>query len=595
MRRHLLAFGWLSSALIVACAGASAACRRAESAPKANAAVAPAATSASASPSASPAKPAAPVVVTLVVDQLAAWVLAERIGELRPSGGFARLAREGTYLREARYAHAVCDTAPGHAALYTCAPPHESGIHANEVIDAAGARVSVLADASVHPIDAFAVRDGETGSSAARLRVPTLADELKKARPDAIVLSLSLKDRGAIFGGGRSPTASVWYDAGKGSFVTSTAFAKAPLPWMAASLKEDYRPLLRSTWEAPLRPEWVKAHATTDDTQAGEGDYVGLGAKFPHAVGSTSSPTKALRATPMADHLLLTMALRALDAHGAGTRPTLLAVSLSANDYVGHTFGPDSWEAWDELDRLDVELDAFFRALDARFGEAGWAALLSGDHGVPPMPETSGSASARPWCAHPEADPWKRPCAKGERLHPDGLTAELQKAAEAAAGKGRWVAGVADPYVILTDAGRGSPAALRAITRTLTAHPGVARVLETKAMPAVCPPESDESEDALLCRARVAGAPGDLYVLTRPGSFFDPLYAIGAGTSHGTPYLFDRAVPVLARAPGRVAAGRVLSAPGSFRTFAATAAALLGAPAPGLCAGAPALTGRGGP
>ena len=31
---------------------------------------------------------------------------------------------------------------------------------------------------------------------------------------------------------------------------------------------------------------------------------------------------------------------------------TLLAVSLSPNDYIGHTFGPDSWEAWDEIRRI---------------------------------------------------------------------------------------------------------------------------------------------------------------------------------------------------------------------------------------------------
>src|SRR5437588_5735485 len=60
------------------------------------------------------APPRGPVVVTLVVDQLAAWIVDERIGELPTSGGFARLVREGTRVREVRYAHAATDTAPGH-------------------------------------------------------------------------------------------------------------------------------------------------------------------------------------------------------------------------------------------------------------------------------------------------------------------------------------------------------------------------------------------------------------------------------------------------------------------------------------------------
>src|SRR5947199_298361 len=71
------------------------------------------------------------VVVTLVVDQLAAWIAAQRWPLLPPEGGFARLRREGTYAKEMRYAHAATDTAPGHAALYTGNTPRGSGIFGN--------------------------------------------------------------------------------------------------------------------------------------------------------------------------------------------------------------------------------------------------------------------------------------------------------------------------------------------------------------------------------------------------------------------------------------------------------------------------------
>ncbi len=39
---------------------------------------------------------------------------------------------------------------------------------------------------------------------------------------------------------------------------------------------------------------------------------------------------------------------------------------MSANDYVSHVFGPDSWESWDELYRLDAALGRFFGASDFR-------------------------------------------------------------------------------------------------------------------------------------------------------------------------------------------------------------------------------------
>ena len=76
--------------------------------------------------------------------------------------------------------------------------------------------------------------------------------------------------------------------------------------------------------------------------------------------------------------------------------------------------------------------------------------------------------------------------------------------------------------------------------------------------------------------ARERGA--EYYVVLSPGSFFDPSIIVGKGTSHGSPYLFDRTVPLLARVPGR-GAGRVLeSAP--FDAFVRTAAEALGIGAP---------------
>jgi hypothetical protein len=562
------------------------------------------------------------VVVSLVVDQMAAWIAAERWPELPATGGFARLRREGTWLRDVRYAHAVTDTAPGHSALYTGAVPRASGIVANEVIDAGGApggaRVSLLRDPLTAMVDATGAHRDVPGSSIAALRVETVADRLRAARPDAWVVSLSLKDRGAIFAGGRAPTAAVWFDPKRDRFVTSSAFA-ASLPRWAAP------PPHPATWEL-LDPAWVSAHAATPDAQEGEGDVDGFGTIFPHAFAAAKSPGHALRTSPFADDALLAMALGALDAdrtpssssssRSAGRPyPSLIAVSLSANDYIGHTFGPDSWEAWDELRRLDAALARFFDALDARLGPAGWAAVLAADHGTTTMPEAARVPRARPWCdgagtSAAKSDRWQRACGPVGRILPDDLAVTLRATAERVLGKGDgkgetrepWIAGVADPYVIFTDAARALDAtrgeALRAaLTKDLLARTEIARVIDVRGLPPRCPEESDDSVDALVCRAtpvRVgeAAAGGDLYMVARPGSFFDPSVVVGKGSSHGSPYLFDRAVPMLARAPGLVEAGRVVDTPVSFRVFARTLASLLGVEAPGAARGAPDLVRR---
>src|SRR5262249_45691624 len=126
----------------------------------------------------------APVVVTIVVDQLAAWIADERWSELPKAGGFARLLREGTRVREMRYAHAVTDTAPGHAALYTGVTPRVSGIVGNEIPIDREKRESVLLDRDT----ALVVHGLATSRPGASIRalapdVPTLADRLRAARP----------------------------------------------------------------------------------------------------------------------------------------------------------------------------------------------------------------------------------------------------------------------------------------------------------------------------------------------------------------------------------------------------------------------------
>jgi hypothetical protein len=239
---------------------------------------------------AAPAVPRAaspPWLVTIVVDQLAAWMADERWPALPADGGFARLRREGLTVRELRYAHAITETAPGHAALYTGAVPRASGIVSNDVAGPDGKKQSILADAATRLVPAGAAGPiDRPGSSLAALQVDTLADALVAARADAEVYSLSLKDRGALLGGGRRPKLVLWLDTEGGTLATSTAFATAVPAWAApfadaAAVKRAFAPV----WQ-PLDAGWLAANAATRDDQEGEGDYLGLGTVFPH--GATS-------------------------------------------------------------------------------------------------------------------------------------------------------------------------------------------------------------------------------------------------------------------------------------------------------------------
>jgi hypothetical protein len=508
-------------------------------------------------------------VVTIVVDQLAAWVLSERISELPADGGFARLRREGTYVPDLRYDFAITETAPGHSALYTGASPRESGIIGNELTDAAGKTRSIVRDEGTSLIGASGALQ-RRGNSLSDLRVETLADVLRRARPNSQIVSISYKDRGSVFGGGRKPNASVWFDAETKGFVTSSAFA-SELPGFAKVAP----PALPATWN-PFDAAWLALHAKTADAQDGEADVAGLGTTFPHTVESL----EARRPTPMLDEDLFALALAAV-AGSERKKPLLLALSLSGNDYVGHAFGPDSWEAWDSLRRLDALLARFLRVLDQSFGANGYALVLSGDHGIVPLPEVTLARRVRADCAE-RADPWQRPCGAAGRVAIHATLERLENEARRALGGGRWLLGYFDPYLYFNAEGRALPPARRAtlvaaVTNVLLGEAGVARVVDVAALPASCP-QSDDI-DALVCRSVAPGRGGDLYLVSKPGYFFLDKPR-PRGTTHGTPYLYDRAVPLMVRAPGRAPANRVVNEPLDFRAFSRTAATLLDIEAP---------------
>jgi hypothetical protein len=527
----------------------------------------------------------APVAVAIVVDQLGAWVAESRWPLLPADGGFARLRREGTWVKRARYAHAVTDTAPGHAALHTGQPPMGSGVWANELPMPGGGRASILRDDAVKmvlPGGATAAR----GSSAWPLRAPTVADELREMHPDAVIVSVSIKDRAAIIPGGRKPSAAIWFESSVGEMATSTAFADRFPAWAVARGARDAIARDESKPWTLLDPAWVKAHAASDDDAPGEGDLDGMGRVFPHAIKSH----EAFRGVPAADELVLGLGLDGLRALARPDRPTLLLLSLTANDVTGHTFGPDSWEAYDLLRRLDGALGRFIAELDEIMGEPV-PVLLSADHGTVSMPETA-RARAQLRCDAPDhADPYDRPCEPGERMSPSVIAREIGDAVNAELGDASLVAGVADPYVFLSEKARALPAARRAkldkaIRGALAKHRGIEAVLAKGDLSRDCPaalanalpaPERAAVEEpalTLVCRS-VRPESGDYFMLAGKGSFFDAEIVLGRGGSHGSRFLFDRTVPMLMRVPGALAAGEVIETPVDFTAFSAVLRATL--------------------
>jgi hypothetical protein len=504
-------------------------------------------------PMESSATPAPRLVVVVVFDQLAEWTLARYEQALDANGAIRSVSAAGVRTR-VRFPYASTVTACGHTAIFTGAPPSVTGVIANEVYDRDRGRTVSAFDDGEH---AVLGAPGTFGSPRA-MRAETIADALDEAtRGAARIVSVSLKDRGAIPGGGERGDAVVWYDVTSGRFTTSTAYAEAIPAWLGAWSTENPVESTFEPWEAH-DPSLLGRIAGPDDGP-GEGDYQALGTTFPHVIERSTNPRAAMRVAPRSSEMLLSLAEAASREHGLGEDdvPDLLAISISGTDYAGHVYGPSSWEYLDHLIRADRALGALLRRLGDR---TSLAVLITSDHGVAAMPESSHDDS--PVGRIADAD----------------IVRAAEAAIDEAIGDGDWVDAFVEPYLYLSEAAEEPSRrerATAAAVAALDALPSVDSVHDVRDAARLV--RGDALEQAVGLSLHEDGE-GDVYVVPAQGFVFDPGMPGRAGTNHGSPWDHDRVVPAIFAGPG------VSPAPSQSvfdqRRVAPTISALLGVAPP---------------
>jgi hypothetical protein len=308
------------------------------------------------------------LVVLIAVDQMRADYLARFASQW--TGGFARLYHGGTVFEHGEQDHAATETAPGHATMLSGRYPSHTGIALNSrgVQD----RDSPVLDAP-----------DTVGASPRRFRGTTLYDWMLAADPDARVLSVSRKDRAAIFPIGRARGAVYWLS--HGSFTTSRYYADTLPSWVQTfNRRHDAERLAGATWNL-LLPDSAYPEPDSMPFENGGVDYT-----FPHHLaGAPGAAARQLNQFPWIDSLTLAFALAGVRATGLGhrDRPDLLSISLSTTDAIGHAFGPDSREIHDHLLRVDRWLGQFLDSLGQLVPVARTVLAFTGDHGVTSLPE----------------------------------------------------------------------------------------------------------------------------------------------------------------------------------------------------------------
>jgi type I phosphodiesterase/nucleotide pyrophosphatase len=527
----------------------------APSEPSARAAGAPGAAPAHPSAPAEPATGGAPrLVVSVIYDQLGSETLLANIDLLDTSGAIRRAIDGGVYFERGVYPYANTLTAPGHAAIHTGAPPSLSGIDGNSEWDPVRQRSVPATEDPRYPV--FGREPGSAGASPARLRAPTVAQSLRAATHGAArIISLSIKERSAILSVGPAADLVLWYDASLGAFTSSSVWGAALPPWLARHQAEHPLRALLVPWEAE-RPDVYRRRLGPDDAP-GEGVIAGFGSRFPHRVDQVENPLALLPITPRASEYLVALAeVAAREAHlGEDDVVDLLALSISGTDGAGHVFGPGSWEYLDHLIKADRAVGQW---LDRLARDVPLAVLITSDHGVAPLPEAHGDGASR--------------------VVPGQIQRRLEASLVAEFGAGPWVAGMVSPFVYLTAAARQHPerARLLAVARAALLREPVLREVWPLARVRAFG-DADPIERAF----RISVAPdndADLMFWTRPYCPLDLGTPADQGTNHGTPYDYDRQVPVLAWGHG--VPHRRSPEPVDQLRVAATIAHLLGVPAP---------------
>ena len=464
------------------------------------------------------------LLVTIVVDQFSADVF----NEYRPlyRHGLARLAG-GVVFPRGHQSHAATETCPGHATILTGARPARTGIIANEWQDPKLRRTTRGNETfSIY----CAEKPGAAGSEARpsvispdALRVPTLGDRMKASHPETRVVAVAGKDRSAVMLGGKQADLALWWTS---SGFTTYADKTASIPErITGKVNSDVRDSYgRST---TLKLPAVCA-SKSRNIQLSPTVSVGT-------LQSVKEKTGRWRATPAFDALTVDAALAAVDQWQLGQRRSidLLAISLSATDYVGHYFGTEGAEMCAHQLALDQTIGRLLDQLDQR--KMTYVVALTADHGGLDVTE---------------------------RLQQQGVPAEridadlLPVNASAALGKQLGLQGAvllgteefsSDVYFGPAVPAERRAALMDAALRKFRAHRQVEIVFTKNEMIAAAAPTGPVDEWTLLERAKASFDPersGDLVVLLKP---FVSIYSkLGEYvTTHGSPWGYDRRVPLL--------------------------------------------------
>ena len=470
------------------------------------------------------------LIVGIVIDQMRWDYINQFKAHFTSQQGFMRFVNEGASCNNNFIPYVPTVTACGHAAVYTGSTPAIHGIAGNQWYDNYQQRtVYCVEDPTVMSV-------GVEGSAAGKMSpvnvwTTTLGDEIKLENNfKSKVYGISIKDRGAIIPAGHTADGAFWYDSKSGNFISSTYYGKN-LPKWVAEFNGQHRvdSLYAKGWNLSLAKSVYEANCD-GDMNAYESTPLGAEQKgFPYTLSQfIGKDYGKISSTPYGNNIVAEMAERALvnEQLGKDDITDLLAISFSSPDYIGHSFGPNSWETLDGYIKLDAVIAQLFASLDQQVGKNNYTVFLTADHAVANIPDFSKKHKI-PGGLISESSIKKE---LGQLLLKQGLSDKLITAINEY--------NIHFNHPLMDSLGISQDKMVQLVRQYVEQKPGIIQVVEArKAATAALPEELRER----IVNGYTPQRSGDLFIVTKSG-YMD---GYATGTNHGVFYNYDAHIPLL--------------------------------------------------
>ncbi len=334
------------------------------------------------------------LVVGIVVDQMRFEQL-YRYAAKYSEDGFKRILRDGFNFKNTQYNYTPTVTAAGHSSIYTGTTPSIHGVIANGWFNRYKNKyVKSVEDTTVLLIGSK--KKNNVGSSPKQLLTTTISDQLRMSTNfRSKVISVSLKDRGAVLPGGHLANAAYWHDfeTSPGYFVSSSYYMDKLPKWVSKFNElEKSSKYLDTVWNTLYPIEnYTESYGDNnkyelvlgEDSPTFPYDFRKLRVKY----RKRNIEYLMLGLSPAGNTLLTEFAIDAIKNENLGIDgdTDMLTISYSVTDKAGHVFGPNSVEVEDIYIRLDREISKLLKYLDKNIGKGEYTLFLTSDHGAIPI------------------------------------------------------------------------------------------------------------------------------------------------------------------------------------------------------------------